>query len=134
MTSPHLIQALQSLGYSSGSSFPELPLSCIPLISVLVDDLVHSRGKVTKLEKEVDEANGTCRDLRIRLGSLESMARKVGKDNNRLRGRLKDGEWHDEKIVELEYLLDGYKGYLSPVAFLERAYYRTSGGKEKLQG
>lgn len=89
---------------------------------------------MTKLEKEVDEAHGTCRDLRIRLGGLESMARKVGEDNNRLRGRLKDGEWKDEKIVELEYLLDGYEGYLSPVAFLERTYYRTSGGKEKLQG
>lgn len=75
-----------------------------------MDDLLHSRAKVTKLEKEVDEVNEKYRGLRIRLGSMETMARKTGEDNERLRGRLKDAEWKDEKIVELEYLVDGYKG------------------------
>ena len=64
---------------------------------------------MAKLEKQVDEANEKCRDLRIRLGSMETVARKTGEDNERLRGRLKEVEWKDEKIVELEYLVDGYK-------------------------
>jgi hypothetical protein len=38
------------------------------------------------------------------------MARKVGDDNARLRERLREMEWVDEKVVELEYLLREYKG------------------------
>ena len=108
----HLQQNLESLGYcTSPSPFPEIPLSCIPLISVLVDDLLHSRAKVTKLEKQVNEANDKVKELTMQLASTEIMARKVGDDNSRLRELLRDVEWKMENIIELEYIVNEYKGH-----------------------
>jgi len=108
----HLQQTLQDLGYtcSSSENFPSIPNSCIPLVSVLVDDLVHAQAKVTQLETQVHEANEKIKDLGVQLGSMAAMARKVGDDNARLRERLRELEWMDEKVVELEYLLREYKG------------------------
>ena len=109
MTSHDLPQRLQDLGYSaSGSSslFSDIPISCIPLVSVLVDDLLHSREKVTKLETQVDDR---VKDLRIQLARMESMVKRVGDDNIRLR---KEMQGKDEKIFELEDIVDEeYKGH-----------------------
>ena len=108
----HLQHTLQDLGYTCSTSqdFPSIPSSCIPLVSVLVDDLVHAQAKVTQLEIQVHEANEKIKDLGVQLGSMAAMARKVGDDNARLRERLREMEWVDEKVVELEYLLREYKG------------------------
>jgi hypothetical protein len=67
----HLKESLRSLGYcpSDKSEIPDLPASCLCLISTLVDDMTHSQTRITRLETELDEANDRSRKLNIQVAN-----------------------------------------------------------------
>ena len=68
----HLKESLRSLGYhpSDNSEIPDIPTSCLSLVSTLVDDLDHSQTRITRLESELDEQSEQARELSIQVCSF----------------------------------------------------------------
>lgn len=68
----HLKESLRQLGYyaADNSEIPDIPISCLPLISSLVDDLSHSQIQISRLESDLDDCNNKSRDLNIQVSPL----------------------------------------------------------------
>jgi len=65
----HLKESLRQLGYFSPTNtlIPSIPSSCLPLITTLVDDLLHAQTRVTRLENDMDDAEKQVRELSIQV-------------------------------------------------------------------
>jgi hypothetical protein len=69
----HLKESLRELGYhpsDDNSEIPDIPISCVSLISTLVDDLLHSHTRITRLEGDIDEESARARELGVQVFSF----------------------------------------------------------------
>lgn len=63
------------LGYYpvDNSEIPDIPSSCLALITTLVDDLSHSQTRTSRLELDLDECSNNTRNLNIQVISSFNM-------------------------------------------------------------
>jgi len=74
----HLKEALRKLGYfpSDDSEIPDIPATCLILVSTLVDDLSHSQSRISRLTTELEVADTKLRDLNLHVPSLSIFLRR----------------------------------------------------------
>ena len=70
-----LKESLRLLGYypADNSEIPDIPNSCLPLITTLVDDLSHSQTRISKLEVELADARKQKREMELQVGNPEKV-------------------------------------------------------------
>ena len=67
----HLKESLRKLGYfpPDDSEIPDIPETCLTLVSTLVDDLSHSESRMSRLTTELEVAGTKLRDLNLHVPS-----------------------------------------------------------------
>src|SRR5579862_4376688 len=64
-----LKQSLRDLGYtpSDNSEMPDIPETCMSLISTLVDDLLHSQDRIQRQQSQIDAMKTDAQELTMQV-------------------------------------------------------------------
>jgi hypothetical protein len=68
----HLKETLRELGYfpSDESEIPDIPTSCLTLVTTLVDDLSHSQSRISRLQTQIVDTDAKLRDLDLHVRTV----------------------------------------------------------------